>query len=471
MVEITAEFDGAVQAVSWLCTWGAREFTLGRDAHASFVVPEDWRAGPLVRLAADGGFEVVFDASFAGARATRGIAETRTLDELIARGDAQPDGDAFVCAVAPGERFVLSRGALSFAVEGSPAPMPHRLAPPIDWMQLVLTFGTAAALCVCVLVYLVTPHRPAPVFGGELDPRFVAHFLLPPTSAPQPDAHVGNLPIWLSTHTDATGHAHGGTEGAMGTPHTEKNRAALYLLKGPKDNPDPHLAKMLAEERAQNAGVLGILKASEGSHLASIFGRDSALGNDAENVLGGLVGTQIGEAYGVGGLGLVGAGGGGGGTGEGTIGLGNLGTIGRGSGSGYGSGYSHGAGGLGGRRAHAPEVIPGTAIVCATNKPRCPLDKEVIRRVIRRHLNEVRFCYERELQTLASPDLYGRVTMQFTIGTGGQVLASVVQSSTMNRPSVEQCVAQAVRRWEFPKPAGVVMVSYPFVFRNAGADD
>ncbi len=65
---------------------------------------------------------------------------------------------------------------------------------------------------------------------------------------------------------------------------------------------------MLAEEQAQKSGVIGLLKSTEGSHLASIFGRDTALGNDAENVLGGLVGTQIGEAYGVGGLGLVGSG-------------------------------------------------------------------------------------------------------------------------------------------------------------------
>src|SRR5256885_3064044 len=87
-----------------------------------------------------------------------------------------------------------------------------------------------------------------------------------------------------------------------------------------------------------------------------------------------LVGTQIGEAYGVGGLGLVGSGKGGGGTGEGTIGLGNLGTIGKGGGGGNGSGYGRGAGGLGGRRAHAPDVVPGTAQV------RGSLGQEIIRR-------------------------------------------------------------------------------------------
>jgi uncharacterized protein YfaS (alpha-2-macroglobulin family) len=56
-----------------------------------------------------------------------------------------------------------------------------------------------------------------------------------------------------------------------------------------------------------------------------------------------LGGEQIGDAFGVGGLGLVGTGRGGGGTGEGTIGLGNIGTIGHGSGT--GSGFGLGSGG------------------------------------------------------------------------------------------------------------------------------
>ena len=132
------------------------------------------------------------------------------------------------------------------------------------------------------------------------------------------------------------------------------------------DSPGPQFA----EEQARNAGVLGVLKTSddaqmdlarsiqarENRNVAPLFGRDSALGNDGADVLGGLIGNQIGSAYGVGGLGMVGTGVGGGGTGEGTIGLGNLGTIGKGGGdasTGNGSGYGRGAGGLGGRaRAH-----------------------------------------------------------------------------------------------------------------------
>ncbi len=111
-------------------------------------------------------------------------------------------------------------------------------------------------------------------------------------------------------------------------------------------------------------------------------------------------------------------------------------TIGKGGGGGNGSGYGRGAGGLGGRRARAPDVIPGQANV------RGSLDKEIIRRIIRRHINEVKYCYETELTKKA--DLSGRVSVQFTIAATGQVIASVLQSSTMSNIRVENCVVQAV---------------------------
>jgi len=153
-------------------------------------------------------------------------------------------------------------------------------------------------------------------------------------------------------------------------------------------------------------------------------------------------------------VGLVGSGKGGGGAGEGTIGIGNLGTIGRGSGSG---GYGAKPMSLRGRKGVASEVALGAPEV------RGSLDKELIRRIIRRHLNEVRFCQERELVRGARGA--GRVMVQFTIGAEGSVLTSNVQSSTVGNPSLEQCVASAVRRWEFPKPrGGLVIVVYPFVF-------
>ena len=262
-------------------------------------------------------------------------------------------------------------------------------------------------------------------------------------------------PVTMAQGT--SGRRHKGEEGKMGKK-TSANREGLYGLDGPKDNADPHLA----QEMARNAGTLGLLKQSEGAHIASIFGRDTALGEDSSSVLGGLIGNQIGEASGVSGLGLVGTGVGGSGTGEGTVGLGNLGTIGTGGVTSRGHGYGRGAGGLGGRRAWAPDVIGGIANV------RGSLDGEIIRRIIRRHVNEVKYCYEQELTK--KPDLGGRIMVQFTIAASGQVIASVLQNSTIGNARVENCTVQAVKRWEFPKPlgGGIVIVSYPFVLTPRG---
>jgi TonB family protein len=98
------------------------------------------------------------------------------------------------------------------------------------------------------------------------------------------------------------------------------------------------------------------------------------------------------------------------------------------------------------------------------------LDKEVIRAVIRKHLNEVKFCYEKELAK--KPDLTGRVMVQFTISGDGSVVASVVQSSTMSNAVVEDCIRQALLRWQFPAPTGggIVIVSYPFLLKADQSD-
>jgi TonB family protein len=375
----------------------------------------------------------------------------------------QQRGSSF--SLPPGGTVRLDCGETTFVITSTPKP--RALEVPFltwKWSEQVYTVGTSLALVLFLLMIFAVPPDPKSLSLDlfNSDNRFVKFLIKPPEEKEE------DIPEFLKKKDDSQqggkGKRHKGEEGKMGKK-TSKNKEGLYGLKGPKDNPDPHLAKKLAEEQAKNAGILGVLKMNEGSHIASIFGRDSALGNDAADVLGGLVGNAIGEAYGVGGLGLVGTGSGGGGTGEGTIGLGNLGTIGKGGGGGNGSGYGRGAGGLGGRRAHAPDVIPGQANV------RGSLDKEIIRRIIRRHINEVKYCYEQELTK--KPELGGRIMVQFTIAASGQVIASVLQNSTMGNARVENCTVQAVRRWEFPKPlgGGIVIVSYPFVLTPAGGGE
>ena len=445
---------------------GPRDFTIGPDSTTLFNAPGEYLpvgSFPLVHSTGTD-YELLFTQQMSGDVTVDN--QTMPLAQLAQSGQARASGEvagAYAWPIPNGARAKIDLGQNTFLVSSVPPPRQYETPLAVDWGQQAYTGATALAVMLFLfMVYSIPPDPKSLSLDAFMNDKRFAQFLIKP-----PEEKEEQIPDWLKKKSNdeagGKGKRHKGEEGKMGKK-TSKNKTGLYGLKGPKDNPDPHLAKMLAEEQAQKAGILGLLKSQEGSHLASIFGRDSALGNDAENVLGGLVGTQIGEAYGVGGLGLVGSGKGGGGTGEGTIGLGNLGTIGKGGGGGNGSGYGRGAGGLGGRRAHAPDVVPGTAQV------RGSLDKEIIRRIIRRHLNEVRFCYEKEL--MHKQDLYGRVMVQFTISGTGQVIASIVSNSTMNNPNVEQCIAQAVRRWEFPKPqgGGIVIVSYPFVLKAAGAE-
>jgi TonB family protein len=119
-------------------------------------------------------------------------------------------------------------------------------------------------------------------------------------------------------------------------------------------------------------------------------------------------------------------------------------------------------GSLAAYRAGPPGLATGRANVIGS------LDKAIIRRVIRRHINEWRYCYERELQP--NPSLSGRIITRFTIGPTGRVLTSRIEESTVGNAAVERCVAQALRRWRFPAPrgGGIVVVSYPVVFHAAG---
>jgi TonB family protein len=95
---------------------------------------------------------------------------------------------------------------------------------------------------------------------------------------------------------------------------------------------------------------------------------------------------------------------------------------------------------------------------------RGPLSKTVISRIVQRHIHELRFCYEQQLNLV--PSLRGRVVVKFIISGQGQVVAAALSSSTLGEAKFDQCVVGAVKRWNFtaPEKGGSVVVSMPFVF-------
>ncbi|MDP2344883.1 MAG: AgmX/PglI C-terminal domain-containing protein [Deltaproteobacteria bacterium] len=103
-----------------------------------------------------------------------------------------------------------------------------------------------------------------------------------------------------------------------------------------------------------------------------------------------------------------------------------------------------------------PEVIIGS------------LDPAIIRRIVREHAGQVRYCYERELTRTVG--LTGKITMKWTINSEGNVTTAGVAETTMKNKAVESCLAGRVATWKFPKPkgGGFVVVSYPFVLKQAG---
>ncbi|MBC8070727.1 MAG: TonB family protein [Deltaproteobacteria bacterium] len=104
-----------------------------------------------------------------------------------------------------------------------------------------------------------------------------------------------------------------------------------------------------------------------------------------------------------------------------------------------------------------PQIHPPVAEVVGA------LDKEVIRRVVRAHIDEVRSCYNSGL--VRDPRLAGRVVVQFAVGPTGAVQSASVTSSTVADDAVNNCILGAVQRWKFPVPegGGTVSVTYPFV--------
>ena len=250
-----------------------------------------------------------------------------------------------------------------------------------------------------------------------------------------------------------------GEEGSMGNPNSrDTNRR--YGVAGPKDNPDPHIARSAALREAAEFGMIGLLNTGAGGDPNSPtapWGRDDSLGTDPISARGNMWGDSIGDAFGAGGLGLSGIGEGGGGRGEG-IGLGSIGTIGHGAGTGTGQGFGSGHGRLGGsHRTRPPQVRMGATTVNGRLPP------EVIQRIVRQNYGRFRLCYENGLRN--NPNLQGRVSVRFVIGRDGSVSNVGNAGSDLPDPAVISCVTRAYYGLSFPQPeGGIVTVVYPIMF-------
>ena len=367
-------------------------------------------------------------------------------------------GRTTISPIPANAKIRVRAGKTTFLVSSVPRPRRHA-APLVQWETpfLMSLGGTAAAFAIIMLLLFQIPLEDSTT---NIDLASLEDTSTRTNSASQddpPPPPPEDQPDDGKDESGGTGTAMALDEGKMGKKDSDR---AEGQYKMQKNQEDPQLARQQAIEQARTAGILGNTALVQGGAFASLTGTgDISSGFDDTNIYGGLLGNEAGEMNGGFGFGRSGFGPGGGGTGWGTIGTGRYGTIGHGSGTGSGYGVGGGRGGMRGRTSAVPTVSIGQP------NAQGDLDKAIIRRYIKRNIQKITYCYEKQL--LAKPGLSGTVSTQFFISPNGNVTAS---NGSGVDPEVSSCVADVIRGIEFPKPkgGGGVQVNYPFTFRPAG---
>jgi TonB family protein len=375
--------------------------------------------------------------------------DVRTKQALRTTGQLAPAvaDKGQVYSLALHDRAEVSLGTLSFVVRYvRPSPVIRvNTLDEADFTYFKIACITLLAAAAVVAAMLLTPRSELANADDILqDQQRVAKFLV------KPEKKIEVKKLQLAGAEE--GAKAKDEEGKFGKEEAKKQEA------DPSKPGTPVVDKSKREKDRQVVGRVGLLGAFKGlkGGASDVFG-PGGLGTGINNSLGGLKsGAGLGDAQGVGGLGSRGNGGGGGGT---ALGIGGLGTQGNGRGTG-----GHGGIDLGGKGKATTRIIPGKTTVVGG------LDKDVIAKIIRQHQNEIKYCYESELNK--NPSLAGKVAVAFTIDPTGAVSDASVTESTLGNSTAENCMLSRVRRWKFPEPkgGGVVAVTYPYFFSPAGSE-
>jgi len=421
-----------------------KAFSVGTAPGVDFVTGDANLNGPkfdIVRADNDG-FQLRFTNRLNGELQRNGA--PLQLKQLVQTGQVQHDGDAYSLSLDGDDFAWVDLGAVRLEVSIQPVPKPV-LVPffeTVDFTALnifLLMFFLASLFVITSL----NRNLEGEGYKDELSStqaRIAKLIIKPPQIQKNPFLRM----LAQKKNQGEIAAKHRGEEGQMGKKDAPKRDARA----APKGDPnDKDQARLMAQN------IFG----KSGQGISTIFGHNG-LGGELKSAMGNMFGTTAGDARGFGGLGLKGTGSGGGGTGD-TIGIGGIGTKGRGGGVGS---YGSGAGMLGGKKAADIGITSSDPIVMGS------LDKELIRRVIHANRNQIRYCYESQLTRY--PKLSGKVAVKFIITASGTVASSQVAQSTAGNSELETCVAGRVHTWIFPKPkgGGVVIVTYPFIFKPSG---
>jgi len=362
--------------------------------------------------------------------------ERHTFADLIASGRAERvEPGIYALPIEQGTRVVAGLGDLTLF--GQLVPRSRKLvAGPLEELDhTFLGIGTFMGFVFAMLLVVLWTTPPPPDTAVVAIDKRVASLVIqmPETEEPKPSKE----PAKTNAPKGAKAKKKEGRKG--------KRDAKMKRAKG-----GPTMdKKQLDKEVATSSGLLAAF--NDDSALNAAFGDSSLVAGMTSTGIGGAIGAK-GIQMGSGGLSSRGGGLGGGGTADD---FGGMGTNGRGSGDGT---YGQGGGTFAPKKSGRLGRLTSEAIILGS------LDKSLIDQVIKRHMNQIRYCYQRELTK--KPDLGGKVTVKFVIAPNGHVSKASIKSSSLGDKTVEKCVTDRFMRFIFPKPkgGGIVIVSYPFIF-------
>jgi len=95
------------------------------------------------------------------------------------------------------------------------------------------------------------------------------------------------------------------------------------------------------------------------------------------------------------------------------------------------------------------------------------MSREVVKKVIDEHIDDITYCYEMAL--IEDPSIMGKAVFEWKILMNGNVSEISVSSSSVKSGKLHSCIKSSIQNWSFPKPKALeVAVSYPFVFDVVG---
>lgn len=457
----------------------AESVVIGESDDAAFTLPNESIEMPFTLASQSDAGWIVRIPAVATARVSKRVNDA---DESVDVSGLTCDGfGARTLAVTQGMRVEIAIGEFSFCLRLAGEIERIATSTPFDW-KLLRWFGASAAFHAAVVIVLLMQPPQAGALSVDVDTealRFIHigmdGFVVP---EPPPPPSAGGTAGAASSE----GRPMEGEPGTAGASDERRHSGGNVRVRG---NDSERRIPLSARDVHALRTLAGIeLAAANIANIDSPYGADDAAGWDTEDAYGPLGLLNDGFRTGSDGFDMIGTMRGTcpiGATncGEGTIGVGDFDTIGRHGGCSqedfsryvelYGrSGAMDRCSGtsrtpndstLERDGGDVPRVRPAGDVVSAGG-----LSKEDVRRVVQRNLAQVRFCYSQELQS--NPDLEGRISVQFHIAPSGSVQSSQVASSNMGSAAVEQCVAQAARRWSFPQAPGLTVVTYPFLFQH-----